>query len=111
MKFPHGFEFWFFLGGVLRHPPIWSFGHLVKMARNVDMISSIFDHKICFFWSWSKKKVVVILVSNDKKRVMLTLTKEVADDLEKKAKSMGLSKSALITSWINENRKEFEQKK
>lgn len=41
---------------------------------------------------------------------MLTLTKEVADDLEKKAKSMGLSKSALITSWINENRKEFEQK-
>ncbi|MDQ8329267.1 CopG family transcriptional regulator [Enterococcus faecium] len=50
------------------------------------------------------------MVSNDKKRVMLTLTKEVADDLEKKAKSMGLSKSALITSWINENRKEFEQK-
>ncbi|GHC29443.1 hypothetical protein GCM10008913_16210 [Leuconostoc lactis KCTC 3528 = DSM 20202] len=34
---------------------------------------------------------------------MLTLTKEVADDLEKNAKSMGLSKSALITSWINEN--------
>lgn len=55
--------------------------------------------------------MVVILVSNDKKRVMLTLTKEVADDLEKHAKSMGLSKSALITSWINENRKEYEQKK
>lgn len=42
---------------------------------------------------------------------MLTLTKEVADDLEKIAKSMGLSKSALITFWINENRKESEQKK
>nr|WP_243147733.1 transcriptional regulator [Leuconostoc lactis] len=55
--------------------------------------------------------MVVILVSNDKKRVMLTLTKEVADDLEKNAKSMGLSKSSLITSWINENRKESEQKK
>ncbi len=55
--------------------------------------------------------MVVILVSNDKKRVMLTLTKEVADDLEKIAKSMGLSKSALITSWINGNRKESKQKK
>ena len=31
--------------------------------------------------------------------------------LEKIAKSMGLSKSALITSWINGNRKESEQKK
>ncbi|EDO0847613.1 transcriptional regulator, partial [Listeria monocytogenes] len=48
------------------------------------------------------------MVSNDKKRVMLTLTKEVTDDLDKIAKSMGLSKSALITSWINENRKESE---
>ncbi|ELB58045.1 TPA: CopG family transcriptional regulator [Enterococcus faecium] len=61
-------------------------------------------------WGTTTPPYVVILVSNDKKRVMLTLTKEVADDLEKIAKSMGLSKSALITSWINENRKESEQK-
>ncbi|PRY73338.1 ribbon-helix-helix CopG family protein [Alkalibacterium olivapovliticus] len=51
------------------------------------------------------------MVSADKKRIMVTLTKEVADNLDKIAKEMGLSKSALITLWINENRKESEQKK
>ncbi len=55
--------------------------------------------------------MVVILVSNDKKRVMLTLTKEVAKELDLIAKKMGLSKSGLITVWTNENRKESEQKK
>jgi metal-responsive CopG/Arc/MetJ family transcriptional regulator len=54
---------------------------------------------------------VVILVSTDKKRVMVTLSKEVADNLDEIAKNMGLSKSALITLWVNENRKESEQKK
>ena len=52
---------------------------------------------------------MVILVSTDKKRVMVTLSKEVADS--EIAKNTGLSKSALITLWVNENRKESEQKK
>lgn len=56
-------------------------------------------------------KEVVILVSADKKRVMLTLSKEVAENFDEIAKKMGLSKSTLITLWVNENRKELEQKK
>lgn len=56
-------------------------------------------------------KEVVILVNVNKKRVMVTLSKEVADDFDKIAKKMGLSKSTLITLWISENRKELEQKK
>lgn len=74
-------------------------------------IGGIFEKNQLTSGGYYDPPYVVILVSNDKKRVMLTLTKEVADDLEKIAKSMGLSKSALITSWINENRKESEQKK
>lgn len=46
-----------------------------------------------------------------KKRVVVTLTKEVADNLDKIAKQMGLSKSGLITIWVNANGKENEQKK
>ncbi|WP_446912647.1 ribbon-helix-helix domain-containing protein [Enterococcus faecium] len=37
------------------------------------------------------------MISNEKKRVVVTLTKEVADNLDKIAKQMGLSKSGLIT--------------
>lgn len=48
---------------------------------------------------------------NEKKRVVVTLTKDVADDLDRIAKRMGLTKSGLITVWTNENRKESEQKK
>ncbi|WP_232044198.1 CopG family transcriptional regulator [Enterococcus faecium] len=33
------------------------------------------------------------MISNEKKRVVVTLTKEVADNLDKIAKQMGLSKS------------------
>lgn len=51
------------------------------------------------------------MISNEKKRVVVTLTKEVADNLDKIAKQMGLSKSGLITIWVNANRKENEQKK
>jgi metal-responsive CopG/Arc/MetJ family transcriptional regulator len=51
------------------------------------------------------------MISNEKKkRVVVTLTKEVADNLDKIAKQMGLSKSGLITIWVNANGKENEQK-
>ena len=48
---------------------------------------------------------------NEKRRVVVTLTKDVAEQLDLIAKKMGLTKSGLITVWNNENRKESEQKK
>ncbi|HAP3403269.1 transcriptional regulator [Enterococcus devriesei] len=48
---------------------------------------------------------------NEKRRVVVTLTKDVAEQLDLIAKKMGLTKSGLITVWTNENRKESEQKK
>lgn len=48
---------------------------------------------------------------NEKKRVVVTLSKDVAEELDLIAKKMGLTKSGLITVWINENRKESERKK
>lgn len=51
------------------------------------------------------------MISDDKKRITVTLNNDVADELEKLAKSMGLSKSGLITVWVNNNRKDSEQKK
>lgn len=50
-------------------------------------------------------------MSDEKKRVMVTLNAEIAKNFEEIAKKMGLSKSALITLWVNENRKGLEQKK
>lgn len=50
-------------------------------------------------------------MSDEKKRVMVTLTSDIAKNLDEIAKNMGLSKSALVTLWINENRKVLEQKK
>jgi len=50
-------------------------------------------------------------VNDEKKRVLVTLTSERAEELDRMAREMGLSKSALITSWINENRKGLGQKK
>ena len=47
---------------------------------------------------------------NEKRRVVVTLTKDVAEQLDLIAKKMGLTKSGLITVWTNENRKESEQK-
>lgn len=41
---------------------------------------------------------------NQKKRVMITLNKEVFEVIEKISKETGLSKSALITMWINEKK-------
>lgn len=40
---------------------------------------------------------------NKKKRVMVTLSKDVADKFDEVAKKMGLSKSGLVTVWINES--------
>ena len=41
---------------------------------------------------------------NQKKRVMITLNKEVFEVIEKISKETGLSKSALITMLINEKK-------
>lgn len=45
------------------------------------------------------------MVPEDKKRVTVTLSREVAAEFEKVAKDLGWSKSALLTFWINEKRK------
>lgn len=60
---------------------------------------------------YKKNKKAVFFLSDEKKRVMVTLSSEIAKDFDEIAKKMGLSKSALITLWINENRKGLEQKK
>lgn len=43
------------------------------------------------------------MISDDKKRVMVTLSADNAKKLNILAKEIGLSKSALITMWINSN--------
>lgn len=48
---------------------------------------------------------------NNKKRVVVTLTEEVAEEFNEIAKKMGLSKSGLVTVWTNQFRKELQQKK
>lgn len=53
----------------------------------------------------------MFFLSDEKKRVMVTLSNDIAKDFDEIAKKMGLSKSALITLWVNENRKGLEQKK
>lgn len=40
-----------------------------------------------------------------KKRVMITLNNDVFEKLERLSKETGLSKSSLITLWINEQKK------
>lgn len=49
------------------------------------------------------------MVRDEKKRIMVTLTKEVSDALEEIAKQSGLSKSGLVTTWVNANRKGNEK--
>lgn len=51
------------------------------------------------------------MVMQNKKRVMVSLDKNVADLFEDLAKSAGLNKSSLLTTWINQKGKELEQKK
>lgn len=46
---------------------------------------------------------------NKKKRVMVTLSIDVADKFDEIAKNMGLSKSGLVTVWVNENNKDDEK--
>lgn len=48
------------------------------------------------------------MAENEKKRVMVTLSKKVADDFDEIAKKRGLSKSGLVTVWINANKKDNE---
>ena len=42
---------------------------------------------------------------DEKKRVMITLNNDVLEKLERLSKETGLSKSYLITLWINEQKK------
>ncbi|CAA6376819.1 ribbon-helix-helix domain-containing protein [Staphylococcus capitis] len=42
---------------------------------------------------------------DEKKRVMITLNNDVFEKLERLSKETGLSKSSLITLWINEQKK------
>ncbi len=44
-------------------------------------------------------------VAESKKRVMITVSKEIATKLDKVADEKGLSKSALITTWVNQELK------
>lgn len=44
-------------------------------------------------------------MATQKKRVALSLADEVAKQLEEIAKKKGLSKSALVTVWIEQNQK------
>lgn len=41
---------------------------------------------------------------DEKKRVMISLSKDVFEKIENMSKETGLSKSALITLWINERK-------
>lgn len=41
----------------------------------------------------------------EKKRIMITLNQEVFEKIEVLSKETGLSKSALITMWVNEQKK------
>ncbi len=49
------------------------------------------------------------MAKNEKKRVMVTLSNDVADKFDEIAKNMGLSKSGLVTVWVNENSKDDEK--
>lgn len=44
-------------------------------------------------------------IAENKKRIVVTLSDEIVKNLEFFAKESGLSKSALITSWVNEKKK------
>lgn len=41
----------------------------------------------------------------EKKRIMITLNQEVFEKIEVLSKETGLSKSSLITMWVNEQKK------
>lgn len=41
---------------------------------------------------------------NEKKRIMISLSQEVFEKIEDISKETGLSKSVLITMWINEKK-------
>ncbi len=43
-----------------------------------------------------------MVVAETKKRIMITVSKDIANMLDKMADKQGLSKSALVTTWINQ---------
>lgn len=49
------------------------------------------------------------LSEDKKKRVMVTLSVEIADEFDEIAKRMGLTKSGLVTVWVNANKKSDEK--
>lgn len=46
-----------------------------------------------------------MVVAETKKRVMITVSKDVAEKLDRMADKQGLSKSALVTTWVNQELK------
>ena len=49
------------------------------------------------------------MVSNDKKRIQISLSEEMLKKLDDMAKEIGISKSALVSMWIKENEKKSKQ--
>lgn len=46
-----------------------------------------------------------MVVAETKKRVMITVSKDIAEKLDEVADKQGLSKSALVTTWVNQELK------
>lgn len=65
--------------------------------------------KLCI----TNEKGVRKLTKNEKKRLTVSFSKNIADDLEKLAQEQGLTKSGLLTVLITQEveRKEIKQKK
>ena len=49
------------------------------------------------------------MISNDKKRIQISLSEEMLKKLDDMAKEVGISKSVLISIWIKENEKKSKQ--
>lgn len=83
------------------------FGHLVKKATKEVLKCCLLENKVVKLF---KKKFVkfleeIMAVAENKKRVVVTLGDEVAKEFDRLADELSLSKSALLTLWINEKRK------
>ena len=46
-----------------------------------------------------------MVVAETMKRVMITVSKDIAEKLDEVADKQGLSKSALVTTWVNQELK------
>lgn len=83
------------------------FGPLVKKATKVITKCCFLENKVVKLF---KKKFVkfleeIMAVAENKKRVVVTLGDEVVKEFNRLADEASLSKSALLTLWINEKRK------